>query len=281
MTPRVSVIVPAYNAEATIADTLSSAWNQSIRPAEIVVADDASTDRTASLAEDSGARVLRLEKGNGAIARNRAAGAASGEVLFFLDADDLWEPNKIERHLEVRTQTPRPLILDRSQAFASERAWQAGLSTPGVHPWQDLINHRAWPSGSGFSVSREAYWSVGGFHESLTKFQDVDFWIRCAAKNQGFFCLAEVLTLYRLTESGVSKGTARHDENLETMLAGWDFAAENEKEKMRRLANLMLVERLPIGQALRILPKTGFPVGNRFFWKCLLASLRRTINQQP
>ncbi|MBL8087057.1 MAG: glycosyltransferase family 2 protein [Chthonomonas sp.] len=275
---KVSVIVPAYNAEAFLHAALESAWNQTIPPDEIIVASDGSTDGTANVARGAGARVLELPKGNGAIARNAAAKEAIGERLFFLDADDLWVPTKIERHLAVGA----PLILDNAQPFTDSGesfSWLGGLPVSGELPWRRLLNHKAWPSGSGFSVLREAYWGVGGFNPELTKFQDVDFWVRCAAHCGTFINLPEVLTRYRIVRGSVSKVVRRHEQNLETMLSGWDFAADSDKKKMRALADLLAAEFLPWPDALRHLVRARSMVANRYYWKCVLGSLRRTIGR--
>lgn len=277
----VSVVIPAYNAEKTIGAAIDSAWAQIPPPTEIVVGDDGSSDRTADIAEATRARVLRLPRGNGAIARNRAAEAASGDVLFFLDADDLWLPGKIARHLEVfESQPDMPLVMDRAQPFREDGnavRWIGGRADEGPITWRELIDHRNWPSGSGFSVRRDAYWKVVGFNESLTKFQDVDFWIRCLAANGAAWNLAEVLTSYRITPGSVSKSTKNHDANLEAMLAGWPFADNQDKGRMRRIANLMIAESSRWPEALHFLARAGWPVTMRFFWKCAYVSFRRTI----
>lgn len=271
--------MPAFNAGATIAESIQSAWAQSCRPDEIIVGDDASTDRTREIARDNGAIVLELPKGNGAIARNRAAEKAKGDIFFFLDADDLWAENKIERHLETYESKHPGLILDRSQPFRDDDrpvSWTAGRRVEGFFEWQEIINHRHWPSGSGFSVTREAYWSVGGFNESLIKFQDVDFWVRCAHANPAY-SLNEELTHYRIVEGSVSKQTKNHEPNLANVLKGWPFATDSEKRAFEQIAWMMMAERSKWPLALQYLAKAGSPVGNRFFWKCLVMSFRRTI----
>lgn len=266
------MIIPAFNAAATIGAAIESVRAQTHAVHEIVVGDDASTDDTASIAEGLGAKVLRLAKGNGSIARNRAAEAATGDRLFFLDADDLWEPTKVAEHLAVGAD----LILDRSQPFSESGEafrWVGGLDGGGMKPWQALLSHRAWPSGSGFSVSREAYWRVSGFNEELTKFQDVDFWVRCAQASGGYWNLDRVLTRYRQNSVSVSRSTANHEKNLAAMLSGWPFATDLEKKAITQVAMLMMAERSRFPGSLNYLAKAGWPIGSRFFWKCLLVSI--------
>ena len=101
-TPLVSVITAAYNAEAFIGETMAAVQSQTLPDWELLVADDASTDRTAALVEVAAAadpriRLIRLKHNGGvASARNAALGAARGRFVAFLDSDDLWLPQKLE-----------------------------------------------------------------------------------------------------------------------------------------------------------------------------------------
>ena len=102
--PLVSVIVPAFNAERTLADTIDSARAQTCRNLEIIVVDDGSNDRTADIAramrkDDDRIAVLSQDNAGVAAARNAGLAAATGTFIAPLDADDLWHPEKIERQL--------------------------------------------------------------------------------------------------------------------------------------------------------------------------------------
>ncbi|MBR1151564.1 glycosyltransferase family A protein [Bradyrhizobium sp. JYMT SZCCT0428] len=101
MTPLVSVLIPAFNAEGTIADTLRSAMAQTYRNLEIIVVDDGSRDDTASIVsrletDDSRIRLVQQANSGVAAARNAALSASGGSLIAPLDADDLWHPQKIE-----------------------------------------------------------------------------------------------------------------------------------------------------------------------------------------
>lgn len=125
----VSVIVPAYNAAAFIAETLASALAQTYRPLEIVVVDDGSTDATADIVEavaarDSRVRLLRQKNSGVAAARNLALEHSQGELIAPLDADDLWHPDKIARQV------------------AAMRA--GGPAVGMVYAWSSLIDERGW-----------------------------------------------------------------------------------------------------------------------------------------
>jgi glycosyltransferase involved in cell wall biosynthesis len=101
MMKTVSVVIPCYNGAAFLAETLASVLHQTYRPHEIIVVDDGSTDKSASIAESFGpsVRVIRQENQGESVARNRGWAEARGEWIAWLDADDLWVPTKLERQM--------------------------------------------------------------------------------------------------------------------------------------------------------------------------------------
>ena len=109
--PLVSVIMPAYNCEATIRMSIQSALRQTLDNLELIVVDDCSTDRTSDIIAELAITDLRLKhltnpKNSGvASTRNRAIDASSGEFLAFLDSDDMWEPDKLEKQLTLMRET--------------------------------------------------------------------------------------------------------------------------------------------------------------------------------
>lgn len=105
--PSISVVMPAFNSAAHIKEALASAYRQSLRPYEIIVVDDGSSDDTAALASAAGARVLTQENAGPAAARNAGIRAASGDWIAFLDADDLWSDEKLERQFRAPRQAPQ------------------------------------------------------------------------------------------------------------------------------------------------------------------------------
>lgn len=106
MNPLVSIIMPAYNAENFIGEAIESVVSQSLRDWELLVTDDGSTDSTCSIVEefierDSRVKLYYNESGKGpASARNNSIERAGGDFIAFLDSDDCWKPEKLERQLE-------------------------------------------------------------------------------------------------------------------------------------------------------------------------------------
>lgn len=105
--PLVSVIMPAFNAEKFIAEAIESAVNQTYKNVEVIVVDDGSTDRTAEIAKSYNIVQYVYQKHQGvAAARNRALQLQKGDFLVFLDADDIYHPEKIEKQLVFLTNNP-------------------------------------------------------------------------------------------------------------------------------------------------------------------------------
>lgn len=116
MTPRVSVIMPAYRCERTVEESVRSALSQTLREIEVIVTDDGSDDGTPAILshlakEDARIRVVTLpENGGVANARNIAARAAQAEWIAFLDSDDVWEADKLRKQLQKAAETDAALV---------------------------------------------------------------------------------------------------------------------------------------------------------------------------
>jgi len=102
----ISLICPAWNAAATLAETLQSVAAQTAPVDEIIVVDDGSTDATAEIAAAHGARVLRQAQQGGPAALNAGSAASRGDLLAFLDADDLWPPDKLALQTRILAEDP-------------------------------------------------------------------------------------------------------------------------------------------------------------------------------
>ena len=103
---KISVVIPAYNASAFLPRCLESVFAQTLKPDEVIVVDDGSTDNTGSVAAELGAKVVLQENSGPSAARNTGIQNAAGEWIALLDADDLWAPEKLElQAARVRAET--------------------------------------------------------------------------------------------------------------------------------------------------------------------------------
>lgn len=203
-TPLVSCIVPVFNGERYLRDAIDSILAQTHRAIEVIVADDGSTDDTARVADAFGAPVLRVAQANQgpAAARNLGLQHARGDLIAFLDADDLWAPAKIERQLALLRQHPN-----------------AGACVGGVRNfWQDQTREEADKQHTdpralavvGFSTPnmlahRWAFDRVGRFDTTLGHSDDTDWFMRARAAGVHIEVLAEVLCFRRIHQTNRSR----------------------------------------------------------------------------
>lgn len=106
---KISVLIPAYNSAATIAATLDSVLGQTVRPDEILVMNDGSTDETAKILKQYEPEVISIWQPNGGVssARNALIKRATGDLIAFLDSDDLWHPGYLEMHRDLYERCPQ------------------------------------------------------------------------------------------------------------------------------------------------------------------------------
>ena len=213
----VSILVPAYNAEATLAATIESVLAQTYADWELIICDDGSSDGTAAVVEsfdDSRIRLIRGERsGLPAVGRNRALEVAQGDHLAFLDADDLWEPEKLQRQLDFFSKHAdcglvftRLISIDGDGIEVSPDPIPdlSGFENPGefVAP----LSENNMICNSSVMISRAAYASVGKIDESpeIRGTEDFDYWLRVARQFPvGFLSSAEVR--YRVHGQGISR----------------------------------------------------------------------------
>ena len=133
--PVVSVVMPAYNAERFVDEALESVLKQSYQRLEVIVVDDGSTDGTAARVQAYGNPVRYLQQVNAGVgaARNRGLEAATGDYIAFLDADDLWRPEKLDVQLEIAARNPESgLIACDGVRFAEGNIVAGRLLSPWV-----------------------------------------------------------------------------------------------------------------------------------------------------
>jgi teichuronic acid biosynthesis glycosyltransferase TuaG len=211
--PRVSVIVPAYNAEQHLPETLRSVESQTYRDWEVVLADDASTDATVDIAESFGprVRVLRADRNAGpAAARNRAVGASSGELLAFLDADDVWLPEYLERQVSLydasATVGPVGIVACDARVLTTDglsaRTYMDLTRFPPEVTLERLLGSN--PIYVSAVVPRTLVEELGGFCEEILGTEDYDLWIRIVERGYRVVANREPLAVYRVGARSVS-----------------------------------------------------------------------------
>ena len=184
----ISVVIPAYNAAKTISETIDSVRRQTFTDFELIVINDGSSDHTAELVNavaDDRLRLFSYENGGAAIARNRGIDHVSGEFIAFLDADDLWTPDKLELQLEALQKHPKAGVAYSWTTHMSQdgKVFYASSSVSFEGDvYSELLVSNFLTNGSNPLIRRVAIESVGGFDPSLVSGEDWEYWLRLAAQ---------------------------------------------------------------------------------------------------
>jgi len=198
----VSAAIAAYNAEDFIAATIASAQAQTVPVAEIIVVADGSTDDTAKIARSMGARVFSDDCLGLARARNKCISESTQPWIAFLDSDDLWEPDKIERQMEMASADPELALITCDYSIFSESgnlcssALEKYAAAYQLQPRRAVANgsvveslHQGFDSAyyfllsSNVMVRREVMLRTGLFDESLNSADDFDCFMRLLAQS--------------------------------------------------------------------------------------------------
>ena len=213
----VSVIVPAHNAEAFLAEAVRSILEQGHQSLEIIIVDDGSTDGTCAVAanlqvESGGSvRCVSQPQAGPAAARNRGLTLAQGGLVGFLDADDLWPPHSLECRLA-------PLRADPSLAVVLGQTRVLWMPESGAGPV--AMSTDTFPSPNlGCALFRKSVFDeVGGFDPALRFSEDVDWFLRARECGVALVKIAQTTLLYRRHTSNMTRGKTVTDLRLTEVL---------------------------------------------------------------
>jgi len=207
----ISVVIPAFNAEIFIQETIASVLDQTLSAHEVIVVDDGSTDGTREIVERFGARLAVLDgPGRGAsAARNLGAARATGDWLAFADADDVWLPEKLAHQASMIREGVALIYCDRFNLGVKDGLPEIQSAI------QPLVDGDVFDSllltgnvitTSGVLLRTDVFRALGGFDEDtrLIPAEDWDLWLRVAAEHRVAAC-REPLIRYRLHSQGMSR----------------------------------------------------------------------------
>ena len=223
MTPKVSIVIPAYNAMRFLPQTVESALTQTWRDFELLVVDDGSSDDTrAWVAQhlDARVRLVRQNHGGTARARNRGISEARGDYIAFLDADDLWNPTKLEKQVACLEARPDVGLVHTAIRYIDENGSEIGQvlrSEGNGDVWEQVVLHMLVRCGSTPLIRRACFSEVGVFDPGLEFAEDWDMWIRIAADFH-FAVLDEPLVAYRQHRANITRRYQMIMPNLERVL---------------------------------------------------------------
>ena len=246
--PLVSVITAAYNAEAFIAETIASVQAQTLGDWELLVADDASTDRTAALVESAAAtdpriRLIRLKHNGGvAHARNAALAAAQGRFIAFLDSDDLWLPQKLERQVSFM-QAQDAAVSYTAFRRVDETGRRLGrlVMVPAYLTYRQLLRNTAIATLTGMVDTAK----TGPIRMTEARRDDYILWLSLLKRGFVAHGLQEDLARYRVVRGSLSSKSKRSAawvwdvyrkvEKLGPLQASWCMAHYGVRAVMKRL----------------------------------------------
>ena len=218
----ISVVIPAYNASRFIAETLESVLAQTLQPDEVLVIDDGSTDDTAAIAESFAPRVRVFRRSNQrqAAARNFGVQQATSEWIAFNDADDLWEPNKLERQMEELARHPEADLCYTGRVLLMQRGDTATLGRVlDVPPAKDIrrsLFENVTFLPSSVLIRRSTFLAENGFNPRMRYGnEDYDLWLRLFHSGVKFAGCREPLVQSRQHGANTSKHMAWFEECME------------------------------------------------------------------
>ena len=193
--PSVSVIIPVFNGEQFLENAISSILVQDHHPLEVIIVDDGSTDNTAKLAasckKKCAIKYLRQKNKGPAAARNCGIKAASGDIIAFLDVDDLWPENKLRLQLEYMSEHPSVKIV----SGYTQWMWYSGV-LGGASIYKKAEKETVAFNLGSMIFKREIFDELGLFNESLRYGEDVEWILRAREKNVPIVVLDCTTLLY-------------------------------------------------------------------------------------
>ena len=254
--PLISVIIPAFNAAPTLAESLRSVQAQTFKNFEVIIVDDGSTDETADIsrhfcAQDARFTIISQANGGPSVARNTALDVARGGWIAFQDADDVWFPAKLDKQIELARQHP-----DANLIYTNLYFWDGARD---LYPGYKL--HKPLPDGdmmrtlifrdlyltSSLLVRREALAAVGPFDPELRLSQDWDLRLRLGENGLNARGVREPMVRYRRwTGSNTMRRMEVADTNIRLLEKNLTLTRREEYRKLyrRSIANAHAVREL-------------------------------------
>ena len=196
--PTVSVIIPTCGRDAFLSKSLESALFQDIPDMEIIVADDGALESTRRLCAGYGVSYVTQGRQGPAAARNLGVRNASGDLLAFLDDDDLWPEGSLRRRVERWREDPSDrLVVGKVRRFREEADGKISfLDSPETARHLLVLGSTVMP--------RSSYLAVGGMDESLRMHEDTDLWIRMRGRGTRIDYVPDICLHYRRHDGNVT-----------------------------------------------------------------------------
>lgn len=254
--PLIAILIPAFNAEEWIADSLRSALEQTWDRTEIIVVDDGSQDRTLAIASQFASRhvvVVTQQNQGAAAARNKALSLSQGDYIQWLDADDLLAPDKIARQVDVLAEIGTRTLLSSEWGRFLYRPTHAHFEPTAL--WCDLtpvewlirkMSQNLYMQTATWLVSRELTEAAGPWNTELLGDDDGEYFCRVLIESDGVRFVPQAKVLYRMTGtrrlSYVGTSHRKMDAQLRSMELHMSYLRRLEDSDRSRLACVLYLE---------------------------------------
>lgn len=226
--PLFSVIIPCYNASHTLVDTIISVLAQSVADWEMIVVDDGSSDRSPEIIKiltelDTRIKLEQLPHQGVSVARNTGVRVSTGRYIAFLDADDLWLPDKLALHAKHFARQLQAGVSFARVRFMSPSgqplAQVSAVPKRGLDAFSLLTENHVSTS-SNIVARREIFESLGGFQEDMSFAEDHEWLFRVAVDGRWTVSgIAQTLVHYRTSHGSLSSDLSRMESGWLTMLS--------------------------------------------------------------
>lgn len=234
---QVSVVMPAFNASLFISEAIRSVLSQTYSNLELIIIDDCSTDNTVKIVEtftDPRIRLIRNSKNSGiSVSRNKGINSAKGEWIAFLDSDDIWREEKIEKQLLLYEESPEAKLIFTASSFINERGERLKyeLNVPKTINRKDLLKQNLI-SCSSVLVKKELMIKYPMPVSLKSMHEDFAVWLSVLNEEKYAYAVQEPLLIYRVS-SGSKSGN-----KLKAAQMNWNtycYIGLNMKEKITNM----------------------------------------------
>lgn len=270
----VSVIIPTFNSQQYISQSIDSVYSQTFKNFEIIVIDDGSTDNTRGLILSKYPRVRYyfIENQGAAHARNYGISLSDGEFIAFLDADDLWNPRKLEKQIELFFADSNLALCFTEHQFFNDTEVKDGLFKKRDRLMKgDLVkniflySYVCLPS---VMVKKAIFADVGMFDENLCAAEDDNLWMRIAL-NHKFFLLDEPLVMVRESCGSLSRTSSILFDGVEKNIYFVENKYKDLKDRLGRKCILKKKSILECDRGYTEFSKNKFSQSRKFFLKSI------------
>lgn len=296
---KVSVVVPLYRVENYILETIQSVLNQTYQEFEILIVDDGSPDRSVEICQqlqDQRIKIIHQKNLGVSAARNAGISQATGDYIALLDGDDIWVPEKLEKHVKHLDTSPNVGISYSYSVFIDEGSNPLGIYQ--ISKTQDITPALIFcrnPIGNGSTpvIRKEVFEEIKYqadlgeglvdcyFDPSLQHIEDVECWLRMSVKTDwDFEGIPEALTQYRIHSSGAAAQLDNQRESMERVI---EKASVYAPEVMAEAAKPALAYQLRFLARRAVRLRDGaqavkfFHLALATYWRILIDEPRRTI----